>query len=360
VVARSDTVIQIGSEPPGQFLLHHAPAGSVDILKSLDGTVSAAQLLHRYHADEQLWTELLVRLLNAQLLIAAADWSFPGPAAEPSLQPERDSLVHRHGVAVARRVIQARQDAVVVVRGSGRLATSVATALAVAGVGHVHQQPDRALRPADLAESARPDRAGIGAPDTPMAGFGSGIGAPTRADAVRLAANLRRAVPSVKVHAPAAHHRVVLVVLAGDGPPAPSLAAELTDRRIPHLAVTATRKRSVVGPFVLPGRSSCLVCALHHRADLDQTRPAFEEGLRHDLVVPPVQLVCSATALAVADALDHLDGITVPVTVDGTVEWQLGELGPRRRSWSIHPNCGCSSLPSAGTEDFATDPRPTR
>ena len=161
VVARSDTVIQIGSEPPGQFLLHHAPAGSVDILKRLDGTVSAAQLLHRYHADEQLWTELLVRLLNAQLLIAAADWSFPGPAAEPSLQPERDSLVHRHGVAVARRVIQARQDAVVVVRGSGRLATSVATALAVAGVGHVHQQPDRALRPADLAESAGPDRAGI-------------------------------------------------------------------------------------------------------------------------------------------------------------------------------------------------------
>ncbi len=360
VVARGESVIQIGSGPRREFLLHHAPAGALDILNRLDGTSTAAEVLHRHQADPVLWTELLARLLEARVLVAADERSFPGSGAEPFLQPERDSLVHRHGFSIARRALQARQDAVVVVRGSGRLATSVAVALAVAGVGHVHQQPDRALRPADLSGSAALGRRMSHPSDPPDVASVLDIGAPTRADAVRLAANLREATPLLKVHAPAAHHRVGLVVLAGDGPPAPSLAAELTGRRIPHLLVTAGLDAAVVGPFVLPGRSSCLVCALHHRTAVDPSRPAFEAGLRHHLVIPPTQLVHAATALAVADALDHLDGVAVPATVDGTIEWQLGQLGPRRRSWSVHPNCGCSSLPPDFTGDSGHDARPTR
>lgn len=369
VVARSPSVVQIGHEPPRGFLLHRAPPNSVMILKRLDGTLSAADVLQRHQADPAQWAELLGRLLDAQLLVPAGDWSFPGMGTGALLEPERDSLVHRHGIAAARRVMQARQDAIVVVRGSGRLATSVAVSLAVAGVGHVHQQPDRALRIADLPEFAAP-RPSPAQPEgrarregrRAAVGFvpAVDVGAPTRGDVVRLAANLRRAAPNVKVHAPAAHHRVGLVVLVGDGPPSPSLAAELTDRRIPHLAVTAGLSRAVVGPFVLPGRSSCLVCALHSRAELDDTRPAFEQGLRNEIVVPPVQLVCSAAAVAVAEALDHLDGISAPATVDGTLEWQLGNLSPRRRSWTAHPNCGCSELLSGTAHDSPADAGPMR
>lgn len=370
VVARSSTVVQVGRESSRSLVLHHAPTDSVQILTSLDGTVCAGDVLRRYQADQQLWSELLGRLLDAELLVPAADWTFPGVGAGPFLEPERDSLVHRHGVAVARRVMQGRQDAIIVVRGSGRVATSVATSLALAGIGHVHQQPDRALRLTDLPDFPAPthswaDRSRTPPPSHP--GDGPGIpesatrdlaagpsprtGVPTRADSARLAANLRRVAPSVKVHPPAAHHRVGLVVLAGDGPPAPSLAAELTRSCTAHLAVCAGLSAAVVGPLVLPGRSSCLICALHSRADLDGTRPAFEAGLRREFVVPPVQLVCSITALAVADVLDHLDGINVPTTVDGTLEWQLGEKGPRRRSWAVHPKCGCSALWPPETED---------
>ncbi len=349
IVARSDDTVQIGSEAPRWLLLHHPPANAVSILKALNGTRALGDVLDRQRADPLLWRRLLTRLRDARLLVPAADWSFPGMEPGPFLEPERDSLVHRHGIAVARRVLQARQDAVVVVRGSGRVATAVATSLAVSGLGHVHQQPDRALRPADLPpfETA--------APTAGADRVTHHVGSATRADASLLAANLHRAAPNIHVHAPAAHHRVSLVVLAGDGPPAPSLAAELTGQRIPHLAVRAGLTSATVGPFVLPGRSSCLVCALRQRTDRDGGRPAFEEGLRLELVVPPARLVCAAAALGVADALDHLDGITVPSTVDGTVEWLLGDRTPRRRSLTVHPDCGCCSAPPRGASPDPAD-----
>jgi hypothetical protein len=341
VVPRGDGTVQIGSEPPHWLVLHRAPPRAVSVLKRLDGTRAVAEVLQFHDADPVVWRGLLTKLRDARLLVSAADWSFPGISPGPFLEPERDSLVHRHGIPVARRVLQARQDAVVVVRGSGRMAIAVASSLAASGVGHVHQQADRSLRLADLPEDGivRPSDGGPG--QAASTGPVRSTSSPSRADMAALAANLRRVAPQVKVHQPAPHHRVDLVVLAGDGPPAPSLGAELTQQRIPHLAVRAGLTTTVVGPFVLPGRSSCLACALRQRTEFDSGRPMFEEGLRQELVVPPTQLVCAGASLAVSDALDHLDGVTVPTTIDGTVEWSLGQLAPRRRSWAAHPECGC-------------------
>lgn len=337
VLARDPDTVQIGTEPPHWMILHHAPAGSMHILRRLDGSASLGQILLSCGADPLLWNDLLSRLVEAQLLVPAHQWSFSGVVASPFLEPERDSLVHRYGIPAARRALQARQDAIVVVRGTGRTATAVAMSLAAAGVGHVHQQPDRSLRLADLPETipGGPPRAGAGAGQL-------GVGSPTAQDGAVLAANLRRSAPGVRVHAPAAHHRVSLVVLAGDGPPSPSLAAELTDRQLPHLAVAAGLRTAVIGPFVLPGRSSCLICALRRRSEVDAGRSAFEEALRQELRVPPAQLVGLASALAVAETLAHLDGVAEPATLNGTIEWSVGELAPRRRTWSVHPDCGCT------------------
>lgn len=362
VLPRGDHAIQIGAEPPHWLILHEAPEDSVEILKRLNGTIPAAEVLSSVGADPILWADLLADLIDARLLVPATDWSFSGVVPGPFLEPERDSLVHRHGLATARRVLQARQDAVVVVRGSGRIASAVATSLAVSGLGHVHQQPDRALRMADLAQLG----VGVDAdgptgclPSHQAAPGEGGIGRVTRSDTAILATNLSRAAPHIRVHAPAAHHRVDLVVLAGDGPPAPSLAAELTSRGIPHLAIRAGLTNAVVGPFVLPGRSSCLMCALRQRSEIDEGRAAFEDSLRLELVVPPAQLACTATALVVADVLDHLDGVNQPTTLDGTLEWALGDAAPRRRSWSVHPECGCNGLrPDEATVRSSADRQP--
>ncbi len=356
VIARSPTAVQIGSEPPRCVVVQNAPPNTVDILRRLNGTTPVRQILQQYSGDARIWGPLLSQLRDIHLLVRAEQWSFPGVQPGPYLEAERDSLVHRHGVEVARQVLRARRDAVVVVRGSGRVATAVATSLAVAGLGHVHQEPDRPLRLADLPSAdggARPTRDPYGpAGRTAVAGGSSGSAqrrvrndpGPPPTDAALLAANLRRLAPNVQVHRPAAHLKVALMVLAGDGPPAQSLAAELTGRRIPHLAVRAGLTTAVAGPFVLPGRSSCLLCASRLRTELDAERPALDPADPAGLIVPPTALVCVAAAMAVGDALDHIDGTAVPGTVDGTLEWRLGELGPRRRSWAVHPDCGCTAL----------------
>ena len=335
VLSRGPETVQIGSEPPHSLILHDAPADSVQILRRLNGTVPVATVLQHFRADPLLWRELLNQLVEAHLLVPAHLWSFSGVTAGPFLEPERDSLVHRFGIPAARRALQARQDAIVVVRGTGRVATAIAASLAAAGVGHVHQQPDRALRLGDLADQTTGTLAG-----RPL---DSSITSPTAGDAATLAANLRRSAPGVRVHAPAPHHRVTLVVLAGDGPPSPSLAAELTGLQLPHLAVTAGLTTAAVGPFVLPGRTSCLICALRQRSEIDRFRGTLEEELRHEVRVPPAQLTAAAASIAVADALSHIDGMIAPSTLDGTIEWFVGDLAPRRRSWTVHPECGCTA-----------------
>ena len=352
VIGRSAGTVQIGSEPPAAVLLHHPPPHAVSILRGIDGTSPLSAVLVRYRADVRIWTSLLEDLRDARLLVPVTQWTFARLPGGPNLESERDSLVQRHGVPVARLALQARHDALVVVRGSGRVATAIATALLDSGVGHVHQQPDRALRLAELPDPA--SAAGllptVRSPSTPQDSDAPRAavdrrdgtqGAAVKAAGALLAAHLRRVAPDARVHAPAAHLRVALTVLAGDGPPSPSLAAELTDRRLPHLAVRAGLITAVVGPLVLPGRSSCVLCALRYRTESDGGRPEVEEGMRREVVLPPAQLVTAASWLAVNEVLDHLEGITVPATVDGTVEWQLGTFAARRRSWSVHPDCGC-------------------
>jgi hypothetical protein len=210
VISRSAGSVQLGSEPPAAVVLHHPPPHAVDILRGLDGTTPLSAVLTRHRADILVWTALLADLRDARLLVPAGQEAFAGSIGGPIHEPERDSLVQRHGIGVARLVLQARRDAVVVVRGSGRVATAIATALLSSGVGHVHQQPDRVLRLAELPDGERV----VGTvPWRPAAGS-----LPRRQDEVDpasavkaagalLAAHLRRVAPDAKVHAPPAHLR---------------------------------------------------------------------------------------------------------------------------------------------------------
>jgi hypothetical protein len=108
----------------------------------------------------------------------------------------------------------------------------------------------------------------------------------------------------------------------------------------------------VIGPLVLPGRSSCLRCAHLHRCDRDPAWPALAAQLRS---APPDRLEAQDTALTLAvagltavQALAHLDGAAAQ-TVDGTLELALPDCLVRRRSWAIHPLCACRGLPSERT-----------
>ena len=99
--------------------------------------------------------------------------------------------------------------------------------------------------------------------------------------------------------------------------------------------------RAVVGPLVLPGRSSCLSCAHRHRTDADPVGRRWPGSSRRTIPRAPVFLATAAACLAVGQVLDHIDGVVMPSTVNGTLEWRSGDHVPRRRSWIDHPECGC-------------------
>ncbi|RIQ26072.1 hypothetical protein DY240_10950, partial [Jiangella rhizosphaerae] len=134
-----------------------------------------------------------------------------------------------------------------------------------------------------------------------------------------------------------------LAVLAPVGATGREEAADLVRHGIPHLFAQVVEVTGVVGPLVLPGRSSCLRCHDLHRTTRDPHWPlVLDQALRR----PPPEPACDGAlaavvaGLAATQVLAHLDGF-VPAAVDGTIEVTLPAALPRRRSWTRHPRCGC-------------------
>ena len=332
VFPRSATSVQIGTEAPRCLVVMDAPGDSVPILDGLDGARTVAQVLHAHDADPLLWSSLLGQLLQAELLIPVEQLDRSHIPAVPGahLSDERSGLAHRHGHAAAVRILQTRDDALVVVRGDSPTAAAIATGLGAAGIGHIHHEPG--------SQSRQSTAAGPGSPTGQRRGLGTRQGS-------RLSASLREAYPTVRVHRPAAHQHPTIVVMAGDAVPDLSLAASFVRSHVPHLVVAAGLARTVIGPLVLPGRSSCLSCAHRHRTDADPEWPVVARQLAEDPPRTSAFLTAASACLAVGEVLEHVDGIGKPRTVDGTLEWWSGDLAPRRRSWTAHPECGCRTSP---------------
>ncbi|HSR22241.1 MAG TPA: thiamine biosynthesis protein ThiF, partial [Candidatus Eisenbacteria bacterium] len=139
---------------------------------------------------------------------------------------------------------------------------------------------------------------------------------------------------------------------------------QLVRRGLPHLFATVREGTGVVGPLVLPGRSSCQRCHDLRRADRDPAWPSIAAQLAGAAPAdPPPCDVVLATAvaahaalqvLAFVDTVDGVDGSAgfdgreratatdgPPLAVDGTLEISQADGRVRRRSWSMHPLCGC-------------------
>lgn len=315
--------LQIGLDPPRRILLRNAPDRALDVLSALDGRRSVREAMQSAgdaDSDLEWWTDVLARLSAAGFLDRPDRDVIGSSPGGP--EAERIHLIHRYGAARAARALARRSDAVVEVRGAGRVACTVALQLAAVGVGHVHQVPDRPVRRGD--------------PLPPLASTSA-----TRSDQDALADRLRSVSERVVARPSATHQRPTLIVLAADGAPDSSLARDLVVDGIPHLSVWAGPARAVVGPLVLPGRSSCLWCADLSRTDQDDGWPSVLRTAHRRRSAAPGVLAAGAAVLACAEVLDHLEGLRRPSTVDGTLEWDLTRL-PRRRSWSRHPRCDCA------------------
>lgn len=125
-----------------------------------------------------------------------------------------------------------------------------------------------------------------------------------------------------------------------------AVTTALTQEDHPHLLVRPRDRGAVVGPFVLPGRTSCLRCGDLARTRTDTAWPRIlaqlcrVPGEWHPLAAD------WAAALATTQVLAHLAGRT-PETAAATLELGPVDWSWQRRVWPADPACGCCWSPRA-------------
>jgi len=348
-VWRDGSTLQLGTDPGRAVVIGGLDRPCAQLVERVDGTHDLAGL-------RAVAARLGVPAARADHLLGLLERSgvlHDGAADHRALarlsQAERDRLQPDLAAASATRaapdggagVLGRRRDRIVVVHGAGRLGAAVVRLLAAAGVGTIGVVDPVLVGPADLGP------AGLG-PDT--------VGA-RRDDAA--ARSARALSPSVRARPAERIDRPDLVVLAPDaaGPDRRQVDQLMRDEQA-HLFAAVRPSVGVVGPLVLPGRSSCARCHDLHRRDRDAGWPTVAAQLR---ALPggaasragqatrsigadacDVVLATAVAAQTCLQVLAFLDGATpAPPAVDGTIEVSLADGSVRRRSWSVHPSCGC-------------------
>lgn len=235
---------------------------------------------------------------------------------------------HLRPTGHGRERVAARSRARVAVVGLGRLGLVVADVLASAGVGTVLADDERAVRAGDV---------GVGGLRERHVGLARGRAA------VEV---LGRGYPALRVGL-GSHESPDVVVVVVEEVADPLRTVRLMALDVAHLVVTVREGDTVVGPFVVPGRTPCLTCLDLHRGDVDPTWPGLAVQLKEAAARrPPPQdsaVAAIAGALAAAQVLTYLDG-GVPATTGTSIEVASGEEVPRLRAWDRHPACGCVGL----------------
>jgi hypothetical protein len=335
-VWRDGSTLQLGIDPARAVVISGLDPASARVLESLDGsrdlrglTVGAARL----GVDAARLRELLGLLSRAGVLEDAAT----GHRALAGVsRPERDRLAPdlaaaslvRRGVLTGFDVLDRPQRQVVHVVGAGRVGASVVALLAAAGVGALVVEDAGTTQPVDVA---------------PAAGSLDDVGARRQDVALRAA---RRTAPSIRSTLPAGRAAADLAVLA-TGPGTDLRTADrLLRAGVPHLIARVRETTGVVGPLVLPGRSSCQRCHDLHRTDRDPAWPRIAaqlSGAARSRAAPCDTVLATAVAAhAALQVLAYLDGDPAPPAVDGTLEIAQADGSVRRRSWAAHPACGCA------------------
>jgi bacteriocin biosynthesis cyclodehydratase domain-containing protein len=350
---RDLNTVQFGMTPAHALTLGPVDTATGSFLGLLNGTRGLPLLReegHRMGLPEGHVDRLVRRLARAGLLDDAQ-----GGGAEAAglrqkkevmdrLRPDLASLsltAREPGEAIDR--MAARRRLRVQVRGAGRVGAVLAALLSGAGVGQVDVLDGGCVEPWDVAPGGLPAEA---------------VG--ERRDAAARRA-VRRAAPDRPVRhggrAPAGDdesgHSLVILCPRDDiavHAPDPSAAAGLIASGTPHLYAGVVEATGVVGPLVLPGRTSCAECLHLGRTDRDETWPRLVAQWRSGKPrhVRPCDLTLATTVagLAAAHALAFLDGES-PSSAGARWEVSAPALNWHGRPVWPHPACPCGAAPQA-------------
>lgn len=128
----------------------------------------------------------------------------------------------------------------------------------------------------------------------------------------------------------------------------PRLLRECHTARVAHLPVRVRDGTGLVGPLVIPGVTSCLVCVDLHRTDRDPAWPALAAQLREVVGVADRPTLLATAALALDQLRQVISGVrsagsppAPPATLDTTFEVDVSSPSISARRWPRHPLCGC-------------------
>ncbi|MGH3487424.1 MAG: ThiF family adenylyltransferase [Actinopolymorphaceae bacterium] len=367
---RDPGTLQVGLDPDHALVLTGLDPALASVVDSLTGVRTEEALVTQAVArgGSGAGARRLLRLLAEGGALDDAgqsrDGAVPGlgPAERERLRPDLAARSVADGSldgGVA--TLRSRREARIAVFGAGRVGASIITLAASSGVARVIVDDRTPTGPGDLA---------------PAGLFAADVGTPRGEGAARAAA---LAAPSTEVTTVRPGHpleRPDLAVIAPDDEPDRRMADAFVRAGLPHLFVRMREGRAILGPFVLPGASSCIRCHDLRRTAQD---PRWPSVLAQALTTPrgagacDVVLATTLASHAVLHVLAFLEG-GQPRSVDATLEMDLPYGSVRRRSWSAHPACGCQfdperdagnagavedgPRPSAPPADVRTDPAP--
>ncbi|MBT2266928.1 hypothetical protein [Rhodococcus erythropolis] len=146
-----------------------------------------------------------------------------------------------------------------------------------------------------------------------------------------------------------------LVVLADDVVTDPRLVSDLVRCGLPHISVRIRDGNGVVGPLVLPGRSSCLRCAdiirseldphwLHLSAQLLGSAGHAESAMIHASVALALAEIDAALGALDLPGVEDLPSAATAASLSSTLEIALRPYRITTRRWPRQISCSCQYL----------------
>jgi bacteriocin biosynthesis cyclodehydratase domain-containing protein len=330
VLRRNETEVQIGIDPRHGVMLDGMSEALIDMLPAMNGEATVRELLDRLPDEHsrQAALVLLASLTDAGLLEdAAPPEGAPGPQTPARLSADATAWALRTGNPRSRLAVN-RQQAAVAVRGEGRLGIAIACLLAAAGVGWV-----------DFAAvgNVRAEDTGTGYLDTDV-------------DTPRQQAGLtaiHRSVCTARTGTLPPSRKPDLAILTDLVVPSPSMIAPLHAEGVPYMLVRMRDGTGVVGPLIVPGRTSCPNCMDLLRTDLDPTWPMLALQLAGRLQPGELAATQAAAGFAAAQALVTFDwwltGVGTPALCNASLEIDTVSGTVTPRPWEPHPDCRCGA-----------------
>jgi bacteriocin biosynthesis cyclodehydratase domain-containing protein len=339
ILRRGPAEVQVGLDPRLAAVATGLPEPVADALHGLRGRADTDELLAALGEHRPAMHAVLRALTARGLLEDGSRQAVPVPGrlvgelsgaamrAAADADGSRDDPAARRGLAIA-------------VHGDGRLAVAVACLLAGAGVGWVHVVAAGSVRPEDTGTGYLPEDVGR-----------------RRGAAARTA--LARVDAAVRTTAFNSGRGPHLVVLTDSLVHEPARIAALNGGGVPYLSVRMRDGIGIVGPLVVPGLTSCLLCADLQRCELDPHWPRIAVQLAGQTQLADLASTQATAALAVGQALDGLRWTRgfapAPPSREATLELDLAAAVVRRRSWAAHSACSCGAAERCSNVAANTD-----